>query len=61
MFTAQGAVLWSIAAPMALFNLAGGMLGARMALERGSGFVRVVLVVVVVTLVCKPGYDQWVA
>ncbi|WEV27956.1 TSUP family transporter [Streptomyces sp. 71268] len=61
MFTAQGAVLWSIAAPMALFNLAGGMLGARMALKRGSGFVRVVLVVVVVTLVCKLGYDQWVA
>ncbi|MFE6779571.1 sulfite exporter TauE/SafE family protein [Streptomyces sp. NPDC057702] len=61
MFTAQGAVLWSIAAPMALFNLGGGLLGARMALKRGSGFVRVVLVVVVVTLVCKLAYDQWLA
>lgn len=61
MFTAQGAVLWSIAAPLALFNLGGGMLGARMALKRGTGFVRVVLVVVVVTLVCKLAYDQWLA
>ncbi|MBB5933089.1 sulfite exporter TauE/SafE family protein [Streptomyces zagrosensis] len=60
-FSAQGQVLWSIAAPMALFNLGGGMLGAHMALKRGSGFVRVVLVVVVVTLVCKLGYDEWVA
>ncbi|MEC4017691.1 TSUP family transporter [Streptomyces sp. H27-D2] len=58
-FTAQGTVLWQLAAVMAVFNLGGGMLGARMALKRGSGFVRVVLVVVVVTLVAKLGYDQW--
>lgn len=58
-FTAQGAVLWQVAAPMAVFNLAGGALGARMALKRGSGFVRGVLVVVVLALVCKLAYDQW--
>ncbi len=59
-FSLQGAVMWQVAAPMAVFNLAGGTLGARMALKRGSGFVRVVLVVVVVSLVCKLAYDQWV-
>ncbi|MEV4442872.1 TSUP family transporter [Streptomyces sp. NPDC049577] len=58
-FTVQGAVLWQLAAPMAVFNIAGGALGARMALKRGSGFVRVVLMVVVVSLVCKLAYDQW--
>ncbi|MEU7045497.1 TSUP family transporter [Streptomyces varsoviensis] len=58
-FSAQGTVLWQLAAPMALFNLIGGATGARMALKRGSGFVRVVLVVVVVALVAKLGYDQW--
>ncbi|MEU1307912.1 TSUP family transporter [Streptomyces cinnamoneus] len=58
-FTVQGAVLWQVAAPMAVFNLAGGAVGARMALKRGSGFVRGVLVVVVVSLVCKLAYDQW--
>ncbi|WP_043487662.1 MULTISPECIES: sulfite exporter TauE/SafE family protein [Streptomyces] len=60
-FAIQGTVLWRMAALLALFNLGGGMLGARMALKRGSGFVRGVLVVVVVSLVCKLAYDQWLA
>ncbi|MGO4422100.1 TSUP family transporter, partial [Streptomyces sp. MCAF7] len=60
-FAIQGTVLWRMAALLALFNLVGGMLGARMALKRGSGFVRGVLVVVVVSLVCKLVYDQWLA
>ncbi|WP_419994736.1 sulfite exporter TauE/SafE family protein [Streptomyces boninensis] len=59
MFSIQGTVLWSLAAVLAVFNLAGGILGARMALKKGAGFVRAVLVVVVVTLVCKLAYDQW--
>ncbi|MEU8823444.1 TSUP family transporter [Streptomyces sp. NPDC048636] len=60
-FGLQGTVLWRLAAVLACFNLVGGMVGARMALKRGSGFVRGVLVVVVVSLVCKLGYDQWLA
>ncbi|GGS18602.1 TSUP family transporter [Streptomyces parvus] len=59
MFAYQGSVLWQLAAVMALFNLAGGMIGARMALSRGSGFVRAVLLTVVFSLVAKLGFDQW--
>ncbi|MET9109143.1 sulfite exporter TauE/SafE family protein [Streptomyces zhihengii] len=59
MFAYQGTVLWQLAAVMAVFNLAGGMIGARMALSRGSGFVRGVLLVVVFSLVAKLGFDQW--
>ncbi|MEV0845935.1 TSUP family transporter [Streptomyces sp. NPDC049954] len=59
MFAYHGTVMWQLAAPMALCNLVGGMTGARTALNRGSGFVRLVLVVVVVTLVGKLAYDQW--
>ncbi|MET9926670.1 MULTISPECIES: TSUP family transporter [unclassified Streptomyces] len=59
MFAYQGTVLWQLAALMALFNLAGAMAGARMALSRGSGFVRAVLLTVVLSLVAKLGYDQW--
>ncbi|WP_058044550.1 sulfite exporter TauE/SafE family protein [Streptomyces roseifaciens] len=58
-FSLHDSVIWQVAAPMALFNLTGGAVGARMALKRGSGFVRAVLLVVVVSLVCKLGYDQW--
>ncbi|KUJ70717.1 hypothetical protein ACZ90_01660 [Streptomyces albus subsp. albus] len=60
-FAYQGQVLWRLAALMAVFNFAGGTIGARMALKKGSGFVRAVLVVVVVSLVCKLAYDQWLA
>ncbi|WP_432746366.1 sulfite exporter TauE/SafE family protein [Streptomyces sp. JH002] len=58
-FAAQGTVLWKLAAVMALFNMAGGWIGARMALRRGSGFVRAILLVVVTALVVRLGYDQW--
>lgn len=59
MFAVQGTVLWQLAALMAVFNLAGGLAGARMALSRGSGFVRGVLLVVVFSLVAKLGFDQF--
>lgn len=61
MFAYQGTVLWQLAALMAVFNLAGAMLGARMALRKGSDFVRGVLLVVVFSLVAKLGFDQWTA
>ncbi|MEU2681888.1 TSUP family transporter [Streptomyces sp. NPDC007107] len=61
MFAYQGTVLWQLAALMAVFNLAGGMFGARMALRKGSDFVRGVLLVVVFSLVAKLGFDQWTA
>lgn len=59
MFAYQGHVLWQLAAVMALFNLAGGTLGARMALAKGAEFVRGVLLVVVFSLVAKLAFDQW--
>jgi uncharacterized membrane protein YfcA len=61
MFAWQGAVLWQLAALMAVFNLAGGTLGARTALKRGSGFVRIVLLTVVFALVANLAYEQWIA
>ncbi|MEU3215908.1 TSUP family transporter [Streptomyces sp. NPDC006971] len=61
MFAYQGNVLWQLGALMAVFNLVGGLVGARMALSRGSGFVRGVLLVVVFSLVAKLAFDQWVA
>jgi uncharacterized membrane protein YfcA len=58
-FSVQGTVLWSLVPVLALFNLGGGWLGAHMALKNGSGFVRGVLVVTVLGLLAKLGYDQW--
>lgn len=58
-FASTGHVWWLLGAAMAVCNIGGAVLGARMALRRGSGFVRVVLLVVVFALVGKLGYDQW--
>ncbi|WP_249412468.1 sulfite exporter TauE/SafE family protein [Micromonospora endophytica] len=60
-FAVTGHVWWLLGAAMAVCNIAGAVVGARMALRRGSGFVRVVLLVVVLALVGRLGYDQWVA
>ncbi|MEV0599640.1 TSUP family transporter [Streptomyces sp. NPDC050315] len=61
MFAYQGTVLWVLGALLAAFNLAGSTAGARMALKKGAGFVRGVLVVVVAGLLCSMAYDQWLA
>ncbi len=61
MFAWQGTVFWQLAVVMAGFNLAGATLGARTALKRGSGFVRIVLLVVVLALVADMAYEQWIA
>jgi hypothetical protein len=58
-FAATGHVHWWLGAAMAACNITGAVLGARMALRRGSGFVRVVLLVVVLALIAKLGVDQW--
>ncbi|BCL17784.1 TSUP family transporter [Micromonospora sagamiensis] len=58
-FGLAGHVWWLLGLGMAVCNIAGAALGARMALRRGAGFVRVVLLVVVLALVAKLGYDQW--
>ncbi len=52
-FTAGGHVLWKLGLAMAVCNIVGARFGARTALKRGAGFVRVVLVVAVVAMVSR--------
>ncbi|MEY9912536.1 putative membrane protein YfcA [Catenulispora sp. MAP12-49] len=58
-FATQGHVMWLLGAGMGVCNLAGARIGARLAIKRGAGFVRVVLLVVVVAMVVKMGFDQF--
>lgn len=46
-FAPGGHVMWGVGALMAVGNIAGGYLGARLAVRLGSGFVRALFVVVV--------------
>lgn len=56
-FAASGSVLWGLGAAMAVANAAGGFLGARTAIARGSSFVRVAFLVVVTVLVLRLGWQ----
>ena len=44
---------------MAVANVAGSLLGTRVALKHGAGFVRVVFIVVVSALILKTAYDAF--
>jgi uncharacterized membrane protein YfcA len=54
-FVPQGVVLWKIGLVLGLANLVGGYLGARTAVARGAGFVRVFFIVVVSGFVVRIG------
>jgi uncharacterized membrane protein YfcA len=56
-FASTGHVLYRFALPMAACNIIGSVVGTRMALLRGSQFVRVLFLVVVTAIICKLGYD----
>ncbi len=59
-FAPTGHVLWAVGLAMAVFNIAGALLGARLALRHGSGFVRGVFIVVASVLIARLGYDTFV-
>jgi len=50
-FVTSGSVLYAYAIPMAAFNVGGSLIGSRLAIAKGSGFVRVLFVVVVTALI----------
>lgn len=50
-------IMWMLGGMMALANLSGAILGSRMAIRHGAGFVRQVFLVVVSALVLKMTYD----
>ena len=58
-FIPHGHVVWALALPMAVANVLGSTLGTRLALRHGSGFVRVVFLVVVGVLILKTAWDAW--
>lgn len=56
-FIPQGAPMWRLGLLMGACNIAGGWLGAHTAIRRGSGFVRIVFLLVVAGLVLRLAYD----
>ena len=59
LFAYKGHVWWHLAVAMAVANVVGSLLGTRLALKHGSGFVRVVFIGVVSALILKTGFDAF--
>ena len=57
LFAAKGHVWWHVAAVMAVANVIGSLLGARLALRHGAGFVRGIFIAVVTLLILRTGWD----
>lgn len=58
-FAWTGHVWWHIAAAMAVANVVGSLMGTRLALKHGAGFVRGVFILVVSALIAKTAYDAF--
>ncbi|MGV8891430.1 MAG: sulfite exporter TauE/SafE family protein [Burkholderiaceae bacterium] len=56
-FIPAGYVLYQLAIPMALANIVGAVSGTWLAMHKGAGFVRVLFLVLVTTLIMKLGYE----
>jgi uncharacterized membrane protein YfcA len=59
LFAWKGHVWWHLVLAMALSNMAGSLAGTHLALKHGTGFVRVVFMVVVAALIAKTSWDAF--
>lgn len=58
-FGYSGHIIWVLALLMGVFNVAGSLVGTRLAMKYGSGFVRYLFIVVVGMLILKTSYDAF--
>lgn len=56
-FAATENILYHFALPMAACNILGSVVGTRLAIAKGSAFVRVLFLTVVVAIILRFGYD----
>lgn len=57
LFILKGKIIWAIAIPMAICNAFGGWVGAKLAIKKGNGFIRVFFLIVVIGTLIRFGYD----
>lgn len=56
-FLVKGNIIWSIAIPVAATNMLGNYIGSHIALKKGSAFIRVFFILVVLALIIKLSYE----
>lgn len=58
-FGYSGHLLWQVGIIMAVCNICGSLIGSRLAMKYGSGFVRKLFLIVVSLLILKTAYDAF--
>jgi uncharacterized membrane protein YfcA len=56
-FALAGTIRYDIALPAAAFSIAGNYLGSGLAIKKGAKFIKPMLIVVMIILLAKLGYD----
>lgn len=56
-FSGSGHILYQYAIPMAVCNLSGSFLGARIAILKGNAFIRIFFLLIVAATILRFGYD----
>ncbi len=56
-FAWSGNIIYKLAVPLAVANVAGAWVGAHLAVNRGSAFLRVFFLCVITALMCRFGWD----
>jgi hypothetical protein len=56
-FGLHGAILWQVGLVLAMANIVGGLMGARLAIRGGSTLIRKVFLFVTVALIIRVGID----
>ena len=60
-FQLTGHIWWRLGLLLAIANISGALIGARLAIKGGSPLVRKVFLLVTSLLIAKVGYDWWVS
>ena len=58
-FIPTGHVLFSLGLMMAVANVCGSLIGVKMALKYGSGFIRILFLILVSVLICRLAYQMF--
>jgi uncharacterized membrane protein YfcA len=59
LFASTNNIAYHLAIPMALCSVLGAFLGSRLAILKGSGFVRILFLIVVIAVMTRLGYDTF--
>jgi uncharacterized membrane protein YfcA len=59
-FASSDQILYRVALPMAGCNVLGSLIGSRLAILKGSAFIRIFFLIVVAALIAKLARDLWI-